>query len=57
MANNPEPHDTQELMDLTKYNDIRFDSFKYQKWFSLGVAVITLCCLIYAMLFKRTRSF
>ena len=57
MANNPEPHDTQELMDLTKYNDIRFDSFKYQKWFSLGVAVITLGCLIYAMLYKRTRSF
>jgi hypothetical protein len=57
MVNNTEPHDIQELMSSTKYNDIRFDSFKYEKWFSLGVAVITLGCLIYAMLHKRTRSF
>ena len=56
MVNNTEPHDIQELMSYTKYSDIRFDSVKYQKWFSMGVVIITFICLIYAMVYKRTRS-
>ena len=50
-------NDKQELMSFTKYDIIRFNSYKYQAWSSVGAIIITLGCLIYAMWYKRTRSF
>ena len=57
MENRTDLNDKQELMSLLKYNDIRFKTLKYQKWFSMGVVIITFISLIYAMVHKRTRSF
>ena len=54
MVNSTEPN---VMMTGKEYNVYRKDSFKYQKWFSMGVVIITFICLIYAMVYKRTRSF
>ena len=57
MENKTDLNDKQELMSFTKYSIIRFNSYKYQAWSSVGAIIITLGCLIYAMWYKRTRSF